>query len=279
MKNTLSKKIKAVVAAVGCLAMAVLPSMSAVAEETLIGYKGDLNGDLSVNSADAVLLACHLLGKAPLSSDYSIYADANSDNVIDVFDLIIFRQYLTGAREIEGIYGSSDDWTPPTIDEIRDDENRRISEEDYNKLMEAVEMFGIEKYKIIHTYDDIDYSIVIPNWSFASSYSIEEKAYQLIPSWPHVKEDFIYDYQFYLEALETEENVDEGLKYEFVYTVWRPLSVDEDKVIIEFDTGEVVELDYKSVQFYDDESWIRSDWILIPLDDDGNQIMEVLKND
>ncbi|MBQ9955936.1 MAG: hypothetical protein IJO99_00005, partial [Ruminococcus sp.] len=95
----------------------------------------------------------------------------------------------------------------------------------------------------------------------------------------HVKEDFIYDYQFYLEALETEENVDEGLKYEFVYTVWRPLSVDEDKVIIEFDTGEVVELDYKSVQFYDDESWIRSDWILIPLDDDGNQIMEVLKND
>ena len=49
---------------------------------------GDLNGDLSLNVLDVVLLTTLILSQDFSESDF-VVADVNADNVVDVLDLVV----------------------------------------------------------------------------------------------------------------------------------------------------------------------------------------------
>ena len=63
-----------------------------IAESTLL--KGDINYDLTMNIADAVLLQRYLLGSYKMSEKQGQAADINSDDRVDVFDMIFMRRLL-----------------------------------------------------------------------------------------------------------------------------------------------------------------------------------------
>ena len=56
--------------------------------------KGDLNGDGTVSSADAVLMNEFLTNSGTSQDILTAVADMNGDGVINVFDLIILKRYL-----------------------------------------------------------------------------------------------------------------------------------------------------------------------------------------
>lgn len=122
----LTNKIKAATLAAVCLvSAAALPMTNASAKQVLVGYKGDLNHDMEVTIADAVMLSKHLLNAEPLSADSSINADMDNDSIVDVFDLIMLRKYLTGELELAGIYNEEPDdpdeydFISPSIKEVK----------------------------------------------------------------------------------------------------------------------------------------------------------------
>ena len=49
---------------------------------------GDLNGDNNLTLADMVLILSHIIGSNSLEPEYNFIADTNSDNQINVFDLL-----------------------------------------------------------------------------------------------------------------------------------------------------------------------------------------------
>lgn len=104
MKKFKSKFIAASMAAMCSFSAAALPLTTASAQNTLIGYKGDLNHDLTVSVADAVILSSYLNTTASISSDDTVYADLNSDSIVDIFDLIALRKCIAGKQEPIGIY-------------------------------------------------------------------------------------------------------------------------------------------------------------------------------
>ncbi|MCX7000606.1 MAG: dockerin type I domain-containing protein, partial [Candidatus Sumerlaeota bacterium] len=53
-----------------------------------VSVLGDVNGDGVVDSADVDLVKNHILGKAPLTSQQLLPADANSDGKIDISDIV-----------------------------------------------------------------------------------------------------------------------------------------------------------------------------------------------
>lgn len=119
----LSKKIKAVVVAVGCiLSAAIVPVTNASAKQVLAGYRGDINHDMEVNSADLVLLSQHIMRINSISEDCAINADLNDDSLVDVYDLICLRQCLIGERELIGIYSEipdeEADFISPSIEAV-----------------------------------------------------------------------------------------------------------------------------------------------------------------
>ena len=63
-----------------------------IAESTLL--KGDINYDSTINIADAVLLKRYLHGSYDMSVKQGQAADINSDNRVDVFDMISMRRIL-----------------------------------------------------------------------------------------------------------------------------------------------------------------------------------------
>lgn len=62
-------------------------------EET-VPVKGDINNDGFVNGSDAVLLSKYILGSGTLTFAQAERADMNSDNRLDIFDMILIRQAL-----------------------------------------------------------------------------------------------------------------------------------------------------------------------------------------
>jgi M6 family metalloprotease-like protein len=94
----------AVVAAAVLSVSAQTLSMTSYAAMNLVGYKGDLNDDMTVDINDAVILSRHLLDIESIGADYGEKADVNNDGVVDVFDLVKIRKILTGQDEPEGIY-------------------------------------------------------------------------------------------------------------------------------------------------------------------------------
>lgn len=105
------KKLTAVVlsaaAALSCTGYS--DAFSSSAAELLTGYKGDLNNDMKVNSADLVILTSHILNNAPLAAEFADRADVNDDSLVDIFDCTYLRQFVTGQRELIGIYTQIDE--------------------------------------------------------------------------------------------------------------------------------------------------------------------------
>ncbi|MBR0141464.1 MAG: RICIN domain-containing protein [Ruminococcus sp.] len=58
--------------------------------------KGDINCDNKINVADAVLMEEYLFGALELENERFVNADINSDEVVDVFDMIELRNILLG---------------------------------------------------------------------------------------------------------------------------------------------------------------------------------------
>ena len=79
-------------------------TLNASAEREVLGYMGDINHDMLVNTADLVTLSRYLLGTGSLDGgEYN--ADLNKDSYIDSFDLVLLRQYVVGIKEKEPILG------------------------------------------------------------------------------------------------------------------------------------------------------------------------------
>lgn len=108
----LPKKLKtaAAVAAVAITA-AAFPLTSASAKQVLAGYRGDINHDMAVDSADLVLLSQHLMSEYTITADCAMNADLTEDSITDVYDLIYLRQCVTGQRDLIGIYNEEPDET------------------------------------------------------------------------------------------------------------------------------------------------------------------------
>ena len=49
---------------------------------------GDLNGDNNLTLADLILILSHIVGSNLLDPEFEIIADINSDNQIDIYDLL-----------------------------------------------------------------------------------------------------------------------------------------------------------------------------------------------
>lgn len=63
----------------------------------VIMYKGDINTDYAVDCTDIVDLGNNLVKS---DSSYEYYADLNSDNCINVFDMMLLRKTVIGEREV-----------------------------------------------------------------------------------------------------------------------------------------------------------------------------------
>lgn len=72
-------------------------TLNASAEREVLGYMGDINHDMLVNTADLVTLSRYLLGTGSLDGgEYN--ADLNKDSYIDSFDLVMLRKYVFGIK-------------------------------------------------------------------------------------------------------------------------------------------------------------------------------------
>lgn len=91
----------------GITALHLLPALSAAAatEERLVGYRGDINGDMTIDITDVTLLAQYLLASEPLSEPLSAdKADLDRSGRLDARDLTLLKRAAMGITEAEGIY-------------------------------------------------------------------------------------------------------------------------------------------------------------------------------
>lgn len=104
----------AAIAAFCALSAAAFPLTNASAKQTIVGYKGDVDHDMQLTSADAVILTKHLLRREAITEDKAYNADVNDDGVVDSFDLVILRKCLSGMLDPIGIYEEIPDETTTT---------------------------------------------------------------------------------------------------------------------------------------------------------------------
>lgn len=82
---------------------------------------GDANGDLKVSADDLTALSDFLLGK---EKEVEKGADMNEDGIIDVYDLVLLRQYLAYPPETPGVSGDWDNYqeeaTPQMLQVYKD---------------------------------------------------------------------------------------------------------------------------------------------------------------
>lgn len=92
-----SKKIISAVTAVVSACTVFLPCLPQInAADDIPVSKGDINGDLTLNSEDLQLLSNYLLGTGSLSIEEGEKADINNDNILDVFDMMLLREQFKG---------------------------------------------------------------------------------------------------------------------------------------------------------------------------------------
>ncbi len=103
MKKSI-RMLTAAVFTVSAAAMLAAPPASA----ELLGYMGDIDHNLEVNSVDLVLLAKYLLRSGEISPDSIANADMDKDGSVTSFDLVMLRKYMTGELKPESIYTPTD---------------------------------------------------------------------------------------------------------------------------------------------------------------------------
>lgn len=68
-----------------------------VERDNVVPYsKGDVNGDGSIDTEDAVLILKHLAGNVTLAEEQEQAADTNTDSTIDTEDAVLILKYLAG---------------------------------------------------------------------------------------------------------------------------------------------------------------------------------------
>jgi len=105
MSQHTNKKMKIVsilTAAAGALSLLPLTAQAAT-ELQLVGYRGDLNGDMTVNVTDAVLMAQHLYAQGTLECDLP-HADLDDSGGINAVDLTLLKRRPLNNEEPDGIY-------------------------------------------------------------------------------------------------------------------------------------------------------------------------------
>lgn len=110
------QKLKKIAASLFCMAaITAAVGITASAEPLLLGYRGDVNQDSIITTADAVIMQKFLTGAMEFESD-SMYvnADVNDDQVINIYDLIFLKRCITGQMDWIGIYGEDPDATETT---------------------------------------------------------------------------------------------------------------------------------------------------------------------
>ena len=142
-----------------------------------------------------------------------------------------------------------------------DPDGWEMDEEQYNGFVETAELFGIENYKIVWSEEQIMYSIVLPSEDFTMIYDYYGWwGFQICP---------ISD----LEKLEIELIQKTGI-YQGEYTdiIWRP--------IVDDDPPEYCQYDIRCNAFISQATgynpWQYDNWCLIPLDEDGNEVLKFL---
>ncbi|MBP0974662.1 MAG: hypothetical protein J6P20_01215, partial [Oscillospiraceae bacterium] len=89
-KTIFKRAAAALTAAFAAGSLAV--SAYAATEQRLVGYMGDLNGDMFVSDIDIQILTEHLLTNGGITDPETAFrADLNKDQCLDVRDLTLLR--------------------------------------------------------------------------------------------------------------------------------------------------------------------------------------------
>ncbi|MBR5364223.1 MAG: hypothetical protein IK134_13000 [Oscillospiraceae bacterium] len=103
-QKTIFKRVTAALTAAfaaGSLAV----SAYAATEQRLVGYMGDLNGDMFVSDIDIQILTEHLLTNGGITDPEAAFrADLNKDQCLDVRDLTLLRRVVLGGKGPDEIY-------------------------------------------------------------------------------------------------------------------------------------------------------------------------------
>ena len=182
------------------------------------------------------------------------------------------------------------DWTPPQKADLIH-EGEQIDDDTYNILINTAEMFNIDRYEIIWSHHPIAYAYAAPDAYFCMR---EGFAYgfgiQLIPSsdisevCPGMKKlkastyKMNNDYLAYRPLVAADDTEDVLSSYEVTIDAYK-----EDKVIIaginkiiEPDTDPGSSLYMSDLEFGNEYNVFNFiGWYLIPIDEEGNQILEL----
>lgn len=102
------------------LALTVLMT-SLVSAQTVIGKKGDANGDGNVDIIDIALMRSHIVGNSTLTGINFDCADVNADGVVDIIDVAMARNAIVSGLDLGELTTESDDTETPTETDLISD--------------------------------------------------------------------------------------------------------------------------------------------------------------
>ena len=160
----------------------------------------------------------------------------------------------------------------PRRDNLIDPYGNKIIQSLYDDLIQAANDFDLRQYKIIYTEEPIMYSFIVPDELYTSFTEIMYGAYQLAPSFPTIK-DYFPD--LYAEDFELGFD-DEQYIYCYNRLLYRPCYENSNWFILDEDyKKKCIEQGYIVTTFPEDEM-TPSLWALIPLDENGNEVLQFL---
>ena len=110
------KRIAAALSAAAVVSTLALPAY-AMTEQRLVGYMGDLNGDMFVSAADVAILSDYLTTQTALpDADTAFRADLNKDQILDVRDFTLLKRVVLGGKGPDEIYEEVEVPDPELID-------------------------------------------------------------------------------------------------------------------------------------------------------------------
>lgn len=120
--NKFKKMLAGITGMAVLAASGVFAGVTVSSEQVLLGYRGDLDWNSTLNNDDYEILVSYLLGKTTLGEEFALNADLTGDNRVDAFDAALLRRCLKGDCEWKGIYGEvpteppTEETTEPTTE-------------------------------------------------------------------------------------------------------------------------------------------------------------------